>query len=84
MNTSSVLKRLKSAELTVLNGAPSRPSFYWADASKERISFIDQAGSAICLKVTPHGDKNEPETDYHAGSYANSIKQALQWAGVAP
>ncbi len=57
---------------------------YWArkPGNPSVISFIDQGGDAICLRVRREDDQDDPQSDYSAGSYARSIKQALKFAEI--
>ena len=57
---------------------------YWArkPGNLHLISFIDQGGNAICLRVRREDDQDDPQSDYSAGSYAHSIKQALRLAEI--
>ncbi len=57
---------------------------YWArkPGNCHLISFIDQGGDAICLRVRREDDHDDPQSDYSAGSYAHSIKDALRLAEI--
>ena len=76
MTTQNAIKAMVKAGLKITQSG----NRYFGDAPEQTISFIDQQGSAICLKVTAHGDVSDSQSDYSAGSYASSMKQALQWA----
>jgi len=57
---------------------------YWArkPGNPNVISFIDQFGDALCLRVRREDDQDDIQADYSAGSYADSIKQALRLAEI--
>ena len=50
---------------------------YTARTDKRELSFIDQAGDAICVRVRSLNDHDDSMTDYHAGVYYDSIKWAV-------
>lgn len=52
----------------------------WSQAGDAVVDFIDQGGYAHCLRVRRCTDKDDMMSDYSAGSFANSIRQALRWA----
>lgn len=56
-------------------GQPSRSFF--ARNETHTISFIDQGGQAICLKVRRTSDHDDLHSDYHAGSYFDTVKSAI-------
>lgn len=52
---------------------------YFVQGAKHYCTWIDQQGSAMCVSVCPNHDKDEIESDYHAGMFANTIKIAVKW-----
>ena len=42
------------------------------------ISFIDQNGHALCLRVRALGDQDDLISDYHAGSFVKTWKQVMR------
>jgi len=58
---------------------------YWADSETDRISWSVRDGEdriQCSLYVKPHNAKDDPMSDYFAGSFASSIDQALRFADV--
>ena len=44
------------------------------------VDFIDQDGLIVCLRTRRITDVDSSHEDYSAGSWADSIKQAIRWA----
>ena len=42
------------------------------------ISFIDQDGQALCLRVRALGDQDDIKSDYTAGSFVKTWKGAMR------
>ena len=49
----------------------------------ETISFIDQRGEAINFYVKPDDMKDDPQTDYWAGTFVDNVSQAIRFADDA-
>lgn len=76
----TLIKRLEKKGIEVR--AEENTRFHYADGPEREISWINQGGDAICLKVRRFNDHSDLHTDYHAGSFVSSIKMAFEWAGI--
>ena len=79
--TANVIKRFAAQGWTFCNDG----NRYWARKPGNRnvVSFIDQFGDAMCLRVRCEDDHDDMQTDYSAGSYADSIKQAFRLTEIS-
>lgn len=80
--TVSLMTRLQKKGVQVNLPKEGAPHF-WAEINGNIIDWFDQGGFAICLRVRRVHDKDDSQSDYCAGSFAHSIKQAMEWAGIA-
>ena len=55
---------------------------YWADGYASSISWYDQAGHVVALRVRPIVRPDEPERDISWVSYPNTIKAAISIAAT--
>ena len=49
-----------------------------AKCGKAWLTFHVQNGDAICVRVAPEWDRDEPQSDYFAGSFYQTIKSAMR------
>ena len=75
----SVVRALESRGLTIVRDRNQ----FCALTPEYRITWLIQDDLALCLRVARHHDKDDFQSDYHAGDYASSIKQALRYAQLA-
>ena len=57
-----------------------RPNMWYANVGDNVVSWIDQDGNALCLHVRRRSEQADPQSDYFPGSFAGSIRQAMEWA----
>lgn len=93
MKHMSVVKVLERAGLIVRSNGRRD---YWTDTPTDRIAWIRMSHSgctgpcfplqvndiAVCLRVRRLRDHDDLQSDYTAGEYVNSIRQALRLAGT--
>lgn len=77
MKTVNAIKKLETAGFKVQNNNYRQ---YWADNDTDRISFIDQRGEVICLKIAGLQEPGDPQSDCYAGVYIDSVAQAIRLA----
>lgn len=77
MKTVNAIKKLEKAgaEIKVRDN-----KFYTAFIGNDAIDFIDQDGSAICIRIRSKNDHDDSMTDYSAGVYCDNLTQALRMA----
>jgi hypothetical protein len=73
MTTKRLLQAISKAGLS----AVKHDNNYYVTTSSRELSFIDQNGSAICVKVRRLSDVDDIQTDYFAGMFVDSIKWAM-------
>lgn len=59
----------------------SHGSKYWVEHAGHEVSFHAQGAHAICIRVRPVSDHDDPASDYSAGVYVKNIAQAVRLAG---
>jgi|GEM_PF-3158506 len=75
--TSYAIKRLaKYGEVEHLEGS----GLYTCTFNEVVIQFYDQDGEAICIRAHRVDERDDPYTDYFAGSYYDNISQAINRA----
>lgn len=74
MTTKALVKAIEKKGVKVTTEDGHR---YYAASEKRSITFYNQAGSAICVNVKRHNDISDPNSDYFAGSYYDTIKGAV-------
>lgn len=80
MKTKSIYKALLKKEVPFCASIFNR--FEYATTGTHEMSWINQNSEALCLKVRRLSDKDDMQSDYHAGSFASTLRQALNWLGV--
>ena len=55
---------------------------YWVNYKGHVISIIDQKGEALNLYVRQARFQDEPQSDYFAGDFPSSWKQALRFTQI--
>ena len=52
---------------------------YYCKGQSYVCSWYAQNENAICVNVRRHNDHHDSQSDYTAGSFAHTIKQAVKW-----
>ncbi len=72
MKSERLKKEVSKHAEVVFNGKQ-----YFATNLGHEMSWYDQDGSVICLKVRRLGDKDDWQSDYSAGCFYKTIKRAI-------
>lgn len=56
----------------------SNGKLYFSRNENKEISWWDQGGEAICLRVRGLNDKDDMQSDYTAGSFYDTAKHAIK------
>lgn len=75
MKHSSIFKAINKVATVKLSGTRT----YTAKNNYNIITWIDQEGEAICIRVRSKNDKDEMVSDYTAGVFVDTIKEALKY-----
>ena len=76
MKTSSVLKAFAKIGYQPITDGKRRYSFV---NEKHEVYFINQEGEATCLHVRRLEDESDVMTDYFAGWFPHSLKNAIAY-----
>ncbi len=76
MQTINAIKKLTKSGLQVVQNG----NRYSAKTAKDVISFYDQSGQIILIKVQDQNDHDDSMTDYCAGIWCDNITQAIKLA----
>jgi hypothetical protein len=76
MQVTNALKKLTKAGFTVTQNG----NRYSAQAGRDVISFREQAGKTICIRVRTENDLDDVMRDYSAGTWCDNLSQAIQIA----
>lgn len=76
MQVTNALKKLTKAGFVV----EQNDNHYSAQAGRHVISFREQAGRTICIRVRTENDLDDVMRDYSAGVFCDNLSQAIQIA----
>lgn len=76
MKTKSLLRALEKAGV---GPVASNGRQFYARFGGRVISWYDQDGEAIAVSVRSENDRDDPQSDYFAGSFTPTLKTALRW-----
>lgn len=74
MQTTNAIKKLSKAGFEVTQNG----NRYYATMNKSVVSFIDQYGRTICIKVRHENDHDDLRSDYSAGVFCDNLTQAIK------
>ena len=87
MKTENLIKRLKREGFKVVDlsreikdfitGETSLRKEYSVKGGKYGVHWYDQDGEAICVQVKRNNDRNDIQSDYFAGWFADTIKEVI-------
>lgn len=75
MLTKSLINALHKASYCVYRDGRS----HGAEGRVYHVNWLDQDGVAICAQVKRISERNDSQTDYFPGFYADSIKQIVRY-----
>ncbi len=76
MTTLNAIKKLEALRLKINHSPNTRE--YWVSGAKDLLTFHEQDGHLIIIKVQGHNDKDDPMTDYSGGVFCDNLTQALR------